>query len=597
MLEPIHSAVAPANIQSPMPSASSSGGGTFAEALQKATGSTSDVAQRGSSKPQVSARAQSSPDKPAKEKEPAAANDGQTTPAAVLSLTSPVIVPSLSPQSTEMVATQAVGAATTDDPAIAVLAKVNTRGNAAVLRTAAFLSPAVQTPSANGQAAKADPVPENEVSPKEVKTAEKFVTDAGQSPAIGAKNIVPAETSQLENELPISATTNISPVPREPQSVSSVATAASSQKISTPDPSQELAGDSASGKAPDPRMKTEALTRSPEAKTPDESSEITPATTKVADEEDAKKAVLETVAADVAPPSQQTKETVANGASLQLADPTNKKSADKAGTSFAPPPGNGPAIGNDSGGAPPAVSKIPTKHGNETPPASASKSESPSADDATGTVGIDASAKHATVANSAAASTSNPTDNVTAHNYVAPQAGLVEKTNTASTEPATHPASPSPRLPADNPRSDLPPTGGVQSARLLDKLGQTEMHIGLRTTAFGTVEVHTVVRESQVGLTISSEKGDLRSLLSAEIPELQTSLRQHNLRLDEVKMLQPNVSSGGESFSQGQSQQRFSRSPLAHNSAAPSQLEEQPAEMNLALPIASSARSGLNIHA
>ena len=78
----------------------------------------------------------------------------------------------------------------------------------------------------------------------------------------------------------------------------------------------------------------------------------------------------------------------------------------------------------------------------------------------------------------------------------------------------------------------------VQTARMIEGVGQSEMHIGLRTQAFGSVEVHTALRETQLGLSVSSERGDLRSFLQADGPTLQTVLQQHDLRFGSIRFLQ-----------------------------------------------------------
>jgi hypothetical protein len=104
-------------------------------------------------------------------------------------------------------------------------------------------------------------------------------------------------------------------------------------------------------------------------------------------------------------------------------------------------------------------------------------------------------------------------------------------------------------------------------ARMVERLGQSEMHIGFRTSAFGSVEVHTTVRESQVGVSVGSEHGDLRSLLSGELPGLQANLRQHDLHVASIAWLGSSAAAGG--FSGGSHSQEFARS--------------QPAEPNLAV--------------
>jgi hypothetical protein len=94
--------------------------------------------------------------------------------------------------------------------------------------------------------------------------------------------------------------------------------------------------------------------------------------------------------------------------------------------------------------------------------------------------------------------------------------------------------------------------GPVQMAQIVSKATQAEMRIGLNTSAFGNVEVRTIVHASEVGLVIGSERGDLRSLLGSEIPGIANTLQQQNLRLNEVNFHQGftfsgNASSGGDS--------------------------------------------------
>jgi hypothetical protein len=120
-------------------------------------------------------------------------------------------------------------------------------------------------------------------------------------------------------------------------------------------------------------------------------------------------------------------------------------------------------------------------------------------------------------------------------------------------------ASPPPASAPDGARAiPLPPEqaavvpGPVQVAQMVSRVGQSEMRIGMNTSAFGSVEVRTVVHASDVGLIIGSEKGDLRTLLANEIPVITHSLQQQNLRLNSVNFMQGfafsnNASGGGDS--------------------------------------------------
>jgi flagellar hook-length control protein FliK len=98
--------------------------------------------------------------------------------------------------------------------------------------------------------------------------------------------------------------------------------------------------------------------------------------------------------------------------------------------------------------------------------------------------------------------------------------------------------------------------GPVQMAQMVDKAAQSEMRIGLNTSAFGSVEVHTVVHAGDVGVVIGSEKGDLRSLLSNDIPGISTTLQQQNLRLTQVSFHQQGFAFSSDSFSRGNPQPR-----------------------------------------
>jgi flagellar hook-length control protein FliK len=96
-------------------------------------------------------------------------------------------------------------------------------------------------------------------------------------------------------------------------------------------------------------------------------------------------------------------------------------------------------------------------------------------------------------------------------------------------------------------------------AQLVSKAAQSEMHIGLNTSAFGSVEVHTVVHANEVGVLIGSEKGDLRSLLANELPGIANSLQQQNLRLNQVNFHQGGFSNQTSTGSDSHSRSFYSR--------------------------------------
>ena len=98
--------------------------------------------------------------------------------------------------------------------------------------------------------------------------------------------------------------------------------------------------------------------------------------------------------------------------------------------------------------------------------------------------------------------------------------------------------------------------GPVQMAQMVNRAETTEMRIGMNTSAFGSVEVRTVVHASDVGMTIGSEKGDLRGMLANDLPGISNALQQQNLRLTGVNFTQGFASSNNSSGGGGDSQQR-----------------------------------------
>lgn len=92
--------------------------------------------------------------------------------------------------------------------------------------------------------------------------------------------------------------------------------------------------------------------------------------------------------------------------------------------------------------------------------------------------------------------------------------------------------------PDPNPAPASSDVAQVHSAKFMQNGNDGEMRVGLRTESFGAVQVHTTVSEKQVEVALGSERGDLRSLISSDLPSLQTSLQQHDLRLHEVHSLE-----------------------------------------------------------
>jgi hypothetical protein len=151
------------------------------------------------------------------------------------------------------------------------------------------------------------------------------------------------------------------------------------------------------------------------------------------------------------------------------------------------------------------------------------------------------------------------------------------------------------QLLAASPTPAMPMVGPVEVARMVAGVAQSEMHIGLRTQAFGSVEVHTVVRDSQVGLSVGSERGDLRTFLATEVSGLQTTFRQQDLRFDNIRFLETSAGTTA-GFSGGADSQPRSSSQQ-HSSPVGVFSIHGPPEDSSELDTSVGLRTRLNVHA
>jgi hypothetical protein len=119
-----------------------------------------------------------------------------------------------------------------------------------------------------------------------------------------------------------------------------------------------------------------------------------------------------------------------------------------------------------------------------------------------------------------------------------------------------------------------PPASPVHLAQIVNKAAQSEMRIGLTTPAFGSVELRTVVHANEVAVQIGSERGDLKTLLTTELPAITHTLQQHDLRLNQIHFEQR-----GFAFSSDTSQQRDTQPrSFATKTISASSLEFPPLE-------------------
>jgi trimeric autotransporter adhesin len=131
-----------------------------------------------------------------------------------------------------------------------------------------------------------------------------------------------------------------------------------------------------------------------------------------------------------------------------------------------------------------------------------------------------------------------------------------------------------PELPPAHQMLDSAPVSSDDStlaspgAHLPSDPGALQMHLGVHTNAFGNVEIHTVVEQSQVGVAIHGDR-DLARWFDSEVGGLETGLKGQHLNLAALDF--SSNRSGmqtGSGFQHGQPRQNFSQNQGSYPAAA-----------------------------
>jgi hypothetical protein len=84
----------------------------------------------------------------------------------------------------------------------------------------------------------------------------------------------------------------------------------------------------------------------------------------------------------------------------------------------------------------------------------------------------------------------------------------------------------------------------VETARLAEHAGRSEMRVELRTEAWGTVSIRAVLSENHLGAAIGVEGQEAQSVLMAEWPRLEQSLAARDVRLDRMEFYAGSTGAG-----------------------------------------------------
>jgi flagellar hook-length control protein FliK len=84
----------------------------------------------------------------------------------------------------------------------------------------------------------------------------------------------------------------------------------------------------------------------------------------------------------------------------------------------------------------------------------------------------------------------------------------------------------------------------VSSARFTQQAGNAEMQVRLRSETLGPIDVHAVVKGSDIGASIRVEAREAQAMLTSELPQLERALNERSLRVQHLDVLQNSVAGG-----------------------------------------------------
>jgi flagellar hook-length control protein FliK len=90
------------------------------------------------------------------------------------------------------------------------------------------------------------------------------------------------------------------------------------------------------------------------------------------------------------------------------------------------------------------------------------------------------------------------------------------------------------------------PTSLVHSAKLMERIGEAELRLGIRAGEFGSVDIRTSMVRNQFTAEISVERGELGRVMAAELPGLQNRLAEQRVPVANI-ILQNHTSAQSDS--------------------------------------------------
>lgn len=123
---------------------------------------------------------------------------------------------------------------------------------------------------------------------------------------------------------------------------------------------------------------------------------------------------------------------------------------------------------------------------------------------------------------------------------------------------------------------DTPAAGAINTAKVIQSMGETEMRVGMRSEEFGNISIRTSVSGQQMMAQISVDHGDLGRAISANIPAVQSRLGNDFGVHASIEVTQSGASFSGQGQSSQQQQaQSFALPAIPGSAATTTEFESQ----------------------
>lgn len=170
----------------------------------------------------------------------------------------------------------------------------------------------------------------------------------------------------------------------------------------------------------------------------------------------------------------------------------------------------------------------------------------------------------------AATAATKPTD-ATPLQTMTVQVAAPQSTTAGVATGATHHADAAPAtVSAQVEAGDGTASSGVNTARVIQSMSESEMRVGMRSTEFGDISIRTAVSQQQMVTQITVDHGDLGRAIALHAPAAQTKLGDDFGLHASIEVTQSGTGFTGERGNTPQQQQRFFAGTVQADTAMPS---------------------------